>query len=87
MPGRLREPTGSTPYSLRRTGARLRQVGFDRVLIQAFKLAGTLRLRSLDLLHVTTAKTMGANAIATLDKDIIRRVEEVRAIGLQVLTP
>ncbi|MEB2836834.1 MAG: type II toxin-antitoxin system VapC family toxin [Desulfurococcales archaeon] len=83
----LEEPEALALYSIRRTGATLWRVDFNEVLAQAYRLAGALRLRSLDLLHVTAAKAIGANAIATLDKDIIAKAERLEDIGLKVLAP
>ena len=60
-------------YSLRETGVRVLQLDWHSLIASAMEFAPLLRLRSLDLLHVTAAYILDADEIITLDKDIIRK--------------
>lgn len=49
-------------------------------------LAGELRLKTLDLLHVSTASVMGAEEFATLDRDIIKKGDKVEELtGIRIV--
>ncbi len=58
----------------------------ENVFRQAFKLAPTLRLRTLDLVHVAACKVIGAKSFATFDKDIVAKRDTIRKIGVEVIT-
>ena len=74
-------------YSLSSLGASVEQVDCTRLFAEAQKHASTLRLRTLDLLHVVSAYLLGADAIATLDRDIVARRRVIRdVLGLEVYT-
>ena len=57
------------------------KIDFNKVLTNAFKYSGIVKLRTLDLLHVMAAIMMGANYFMTFDKDIINRKEIVKRLG------
>ena len=74
-------------YSLSVTGARLEQVDCDRLILEAKLKAPELKLRTLDLLHVTAAYLLGAEAIATFDRDIIAKRDQIlKTLHLHVYT-
>jgi predicted nucleic acid-binding protein len=46
-----------------------------------------LRLKTLDLLHITIAKAVGAKSIATLDKDIAKKADLIKdTMAIEVIT-
>ena len=59
------------------------------IFAKAINLAHKLRLRTLDLIHIAYATNLAskglANSIATLDKEIMSRAQELRNLGLEVL--
>ena len=60
-------------YSLWVTGVEVRRVDCEKLLLEARLKAGSLRLRTLDLLHVLSASLLGAEGIATFDRDIVSK--------------
>ncbi len=73
-------------YMIDVSGAELRPVGWREVFSSACSLAGKLRLKSLDLLHVAAAFKLGSEEFATLDNDPIRKREEIRKLtGMMVV--
>ncbi len=82
----LRNPLSLALYSVEVVGAKVVRAGLGEVLRQAFKLAPTLRLRTLDLIHVATCKVIGADLFATFDKDIVAKRDAVREVGVEVVT-
>lgn len=73
-------------YSVKRVGARIVDIDFNQVLKLALKLAPLLKPRTLDLLHISACKIIGAEAFATFDKEIIARKDAIEKIGIKVLT-
>ncbi len=74
-------------YSTRVLDAVELRVDCEKLLSKAMRDAGTLRLRTLDLLHVVAAHQLGATGIATLDRDIVSRRDVVKKrLGLEVYT-
>jgi hypothetical protein len=46
-----------------------------------------LRLKTLNLLHITAAKAIRANSIATLDKDIAKKTDVIEnTMGIKIIT-
>ena len=81
----LEKPLSLGYYSVKRVGARIIDVDFNKVLIEALRLAPVLGLRSLDLLHITACKLIGASVFATFDKDIISKADKIKTIGISVI--
>ncbi len=75
-------------YSLQRCKARLMNVDMNYVVSQVGNVAPHVPLRTLDLMHLLAARSIGANRIVTLDKEIARKRTLVREVlGLEVLSP
>ncbi len=73
-------------YSLESTNVELVSVDFEKLINLAMKYSGKLRLKTLDLLHVVAASLID-NSIATFDRDIIRRREEIeKNLKIKVIT-
>ncbi len=49
------------------------EADFNKILKQAFEYSEKLRLKTLDLLHITIAIMINASYFATFDKDIIEK--------------
>ena len=49
------------------------------------RLASELRLRTLDLLHITIAKRLNVDAFLTLDREILKKADIIeRKLGIKV---
>ncbi|WP_244403940.1 type II toxin-antitoxin system VapC family toxin [Pyrolobus fumarii] len=74
-------------YSLATLGARVEQVECVKLFAEAQRYAHVLRLRTLDLLHVVSAYLLGAEGIATFDRDIVAKSTTIEeTLGLRVYT-
>ncbi len=62
------------------------KVDFNEVLKKAFQYSRELKLRTLDLLHVTIAITANTEYFATFDKDIIEKKKLIKEYGPTVVT-
>jgi len=82
----LDEPLALAIYSVKRINAEIIDVDFNEVLMNTFKLAPLLKLKTLDLLHITTCKIIKAKAFATFDKDIIAKSDIIHGIGIEIIT-
>jgi len=83
---RLEGPQALALYSIREAGVHLAEISFNDVLSLAFRLSAELRLRTLDLLHITASKLLGAKYFATFDKDIISKKDLVARIGIGIIS-
>ncbi|MEB3756262.1 MAG: type II toxin-antitoxin system VapC family toxin [Desulfurococcales archaeon] len=81
----LENPLALSLYSVKKVGANVIDVDFNQVLMYASKLSQQLKLRTLDLLHITTAKIVEANQFATFDKDIIAKSRFISQQGIEVI--
>ncbi len=84
--GNIEDPQAFAIYSINETGALIMKTDFNKILIEAFKLSSVLKLRTLDLLHVSACRVLKANRFATFDKNIIARRRELEKINIKVLT-
>jgi len=82
----LDDPLALSLYSIKRVGARVVDVDFNKVLQHAFKSAPSLKLRTLDLLHIIACKVIGAKLFVTFDKNIISKSDLIDKIGIKVIT-
>jgi len=83
----LEEPLPLAMYSVKSTGANVVKVDFSEVLRNAIIKAPILKLRTLDLLHITACRIAGCEEFATLDSSIIRRSEVInRELGIKVVS-
>lgn len=73
-------------YTLRKTNVEKLSVKWDRIYRRAIKLANELKLKSLDLLHITIASLSNCRFFATFDKDILRKSAIIREkLGLEIV--
>lgn len=82
----LNEPLALAIYSIEYCGAKIIDIDLNKLLIEAFKLAESLKLRTLDLLHISACKIMKIENFATFDKDIITKSESIEKIGIKIVT-
>jgi predicted nucleic acid-binding protein len=83
----LEKPLALALYSIDVVNARIIDIDFNTVLRKALTYAQQLRLRTLDLLHIVTASTIGCKKFATFDSEIIRRSNAIAsALGIEVVT-
>ncbi len=82
----LQKPLAYALYSMKVVGARLVEVDLNEAITQAVKYALHLKLRTLDLLHIASAKLAGTRVFATLDKEIVSKESRLQELGLQIVT-
>ena len=80
------DPIALAIYSIDRVGARIMELDYSILMSRALVYAPQLRLKTLDLLHVLACSIMGADSIATFDRDIISRSSIIRnTLGIDVI--
>ena len=83
----LEKPLELALYSLELMDAEVAEVDYNEALKRAFKMAPTLNMRTLDLLHIMVCSLIKADKFATLDQGIIRKSNVIlEALGIKVLT-
>jgi len=81
------KPVPLAMYSIKRFGASLVEADLNVVVREGLRYVPTLRLETLDLLHIATAKMVGAKSIATLDKDMVRKTDLIKnTVGIMLIT-
>ncbi|MCX8207440.1 MAG: PIN domain-containing protein [Methanothrix sp.] len=84
----LDRPLELALYSIESVRARIFDLRFDHVMRIAFRTAPELKLRTLDLLHVSACRSIGADKFVTLDGDIINKRDLIRdRLGITVISP
>jgi predicted nucleic acid-binding protein len=74
-------------YSIKRFGASIVEADLNIVMRESLRYVPMLRLKTLDLLHITIAKAVGAKSIATLDKDIAKKADLIKdTMAIEVIT-
>ncbi len=68
----------SVRYSLKKANAREIKVQFDEIIYKARDLSVEFRLKTLDLIHVTIAVSIGASKLITFDKDLLKLRDRLR---------
>jgi predicted nucleic acid-binding protein len=83
----LEAPLSLALYSIDSAGARIGELDFNEAIMLAFRFSESLRLRTLDLLHLVSCKLLGADQFATFDRDIIAKSDSIlRTLGVRVIT-
>ncbi len=65
-------------YTLRKANVQVINVDWDKLIAKASSYANKLKLKTLDLLHVTASYLIGANSIITFDKDIKKKADTIQ---------
>ncbi|MEB3798765.1 MAG: PIN domain-containing protein [Desulfurococcales archaeon] len=79
------DPLALSLYSIRKVDARIVNVDFNRVLVKAAEISHRLKLRTLDLLHITLASLIGAQKLVTFDRDILSKSNLISKFGIEVI--
>ncbi|WP_237558698.1 type II toxin-antitoxin system VapC family toxin [Candidatus Methanodesulfokora washburnensis] len=83
----LEEPLSLAIYSVKSVKAEIVEIDFNEVLRDAFSRAPILKLRTLDLLHITACRAAGCEEFATLDSDIMSKAEAIsKELDVKVIT-
>jgi predicted nucleic acid-binding protein len=83
----LEEPLPLVVYSVRSVGAEVVEVDFSEALRDAIVKAPTLKLRTLDLIHIMACRSAGCKEFVTLDSDIAGRAGVIdRELGIKVVS-
>ena len=81
------KPIPLAMYSIKRFDASIVETDLNIIIKESLRYVPTLRLKTLDLLHVATARVIGANSIVTLDRDIAKKADVIKdTIGIKVIT-
>ncbi|GBC68582.1 tRNA(fMet)-specific endonuclease VapC [archaeon HR01] len=83
----LEKPLQLAMYSAELIGAERVEIDFNEALKQSFRLAPSIRLKTLHLLHVATCHLIKAEKIATLDREIASISETLsKLLGIKILS-
>ncbi len=75
-------------YALKRSGARIVHVDVNELLGKVRYYAPKIRLKTLDLLHVLAANSIGASRIITLDRDFVKKSKLISMyLNIDVVSP
>jgi predicted nucleic acid-binding protein len=83
----LERPIPLAISSIKRFNASMIETDLNIIMKESLRRVPTLRLKTLDLLHISVAKLMGAKSLATLDKEIARRADMIKdTMGIEIIT-
>lgn len=82
----LKDPVALAIYSIKRINAKMVEADLNKVITQSLKLAPNLKLRTLDLLHISICHTAGIKRFVTFDKEIISNSKEIEKLNLRIMT-
>lgn len=83
----MEKPISLAMYSIKRFGASIVKTDLNIVVRESLRHVPMPRLKTLDLLHITIAKNVGAKSVATLDKDIAKKADVIKdTMGIEVIT-
>jgi len=60
------------------------EVDMDRVVSNAIAIAVTIRMRTLDLLHLSASMMLGADKFITFDREFSEKKKEIANLGLRI---
>ncbi len=81
----MESPASLAFYSIREVDAELVDLDMEKVLRDAFMLSSTLKLRTLDLLHISACKEAKCSLFMTLDKGIKSASKDIQKLGIKVV--
>lgn len=77
------DPVSLAEYAIRRSRARVEEVDFDEAFDLSILLSEDLKLKTLDLIHVSLAKMIGVDRFVTFDRDILSK--GLSPLGIEVV--
>ena len=81
----MKSPASLAIYSIKEVGAEIVDLDMEKVLREAFMLSSVLKLRTLDLLHISACKLAKCNLFMTLDKGIKSASKDLQGLGIKVV--
>jgi len=82
----LDNPIAFALYSIEKSGAKVKDVDFNNVIVKAPGLAKDLKLKTLDLLHLAICAEINAESFATFDESIISKSEDIyRVLKVRII--
>ena len=81
----IESPASLALYSINQVRAKLVDIDMNAVLREAFRLSPILKLRSLDLLHISACKLAKCSFFMTLDKGIKSLSSDIQKLGIKVI--
>ncbi|MHA1595328.1 MAG: type II toxin-antitoxin system VapC family toxin [Candidatus Baldrarchaeia archaeon] len=83
----IEDPVAVAIYSVEKAGVEIVDVDFNNMLTVALELSSVTKLRTLDLLHVTACKLIGAKRFVTFDEDIVAKLSDVKEkLGIEAVS-
>jgi len=81
----LENPLALAHYSIKKVGGKILDTDLNKMSDEAFRLAPTIKLKTLDLLHIAACKTLKIKKIVTFDEDMISKKNAIEEIGIEVV--
>jgi len=81
----LENPLALAYYSIRKARGKMLDTDLNKTSDEAFKLAPTIKLKTLDLLHIAACKTLKIKKILTFDEDMTSKKNAIEEIGIEVV--
>ncbi len=81
----MESPAALALYSIEKVGAELVDLDMETVIREALKLSSRLRLKTLDLLHISASLQAGCRFFMTLDKEIRKASDEIGKMGIRII--
>jgi len=81
----LENPLALAHYSIRKVRGKMLDTDLNKTSDEAFKLAPTIKLKTLDLLHIAACKTLKIKKILTFDEDMTSKKNAIEEIGIEVV--
>lgn len=72
-------------YTLEKTRVSIKELDLNELFTNAIKYANKLKLKTLDLLHITAAYMLDCDSFITFDKDILARAKIIEEnLGIKI---
>lgn len=62
------------------------EVDANKIIRYATDIAVRIRMKTLDLLHISASMIIGADAFITFDREFIEKEKEIEIIGLRIMS-
>ncbi len=67
-------------------GMELKNTDLSRVIDRAMQIAFSVKMKALDVLHLAACLEIGARTLVSLDHDFEARAQEIRNLGIKIIT-
>ena len=82
----LEDSSALAIYSVKSVGAEIKSVNCEDIFSEAIRLSNSLKLKTLDLLHITICKILNVHDIVTFDKGILSSRDIIGKMGIKIIT-